>query len=170
MRYQNLILVVIFLIITFIFIKPVFDNGLHTLGDGIDHDISYMYSGGFLRSLEAGQIPFWNPWFCGGTVIFAHPHIHMFSPLSVMDIFVGEGLGLKLRLFMALFVGAMGAYLLARKLGIGKYASFIPAAIFAYNGGVVHTQMGGMSWALAFIFFPFILLYFIKIITEKEKK
>jgi len=169
MKSRTVLIILPFLLLaSFLFVKPIFDNGLYTLGDGIDHDVTYMFSGGFLNSLKVGQIPFWNPWYCGGNVLFAYPHMELLSPLSLLMWIFGGVLGLKLRIFLAVFAALTGAYFLSREFGLGRYSSLIPAFIFALNGSTSLTQAAGQSWRLAFAFFPWILLFYLRTITNKD--
>src|SRR5215212_7215402 len=52
-------------------------NGLGLL----DWDQHLFYYGSVMKTVvEYGQLPFWNPWYCGGNVLWQNPQIPLLSP------------------------------------------------------------------------------------------
>ena len=59
---------------------PLFDQP-DALGSS-DWDQHLFYYGAVLKSVvEYGQLPFWNPWYCGGNVLWQNPQIALLSPV-----------------------------------------------------------------------------------------
>jgi len=169
MKHKNILLpLFIGVVCILIFIWPILKTGA-TLGDGIDHDIEYMYHAGFFESLSYGQIPFWNPWHCGGNFLWAHPQMELLSPLSLPIWLLGPALGYKLRIFLALLLAFFGAYFLGRELGLKKYSALIPGFLYVFNGAISQQQVAGQSFKLAYAFFPLILLFYLRTIKNKEQ-
>jgi len=105
------------------------------------------------------QFPLWNPYHCGGSPLLANPQSTFLSPLFILVLLFGEVHGLKLQIFLALFIGMLGMYFVSRKLGYGKFSSLIPPIIFflsswfplrANVGHTIYFMMGLFPWILFF--------------------
>ena len=47
----------------------------------LDWDQHLFYYASVLKNVvEYGQMPFWNPWYCGGNVLWQNPQIPLLSP------------------------------------------------------------------------------------------
>ena len=58
-------------------------NGLGTH----DWDQHLFYYGSVIKSVvEYGQLPFWNPWYCGGNVLWQNPQIPLLSPVFPLSL------------------------------------------------------------------------------------
>lgn len=68
------------------------------------------------QSLLRGGLALWCPYFGGGYPLIAHPEDGSLSPLILPSYLFGEAIGMKIQLVLALWLGAWGAYLLARGL------------------------------------------------------
>ncbi len=66
-------------------------------------------------SLAHGALAKWCPYFGGGYPLIAHPEDGSLSPLIIPSYLFGEEVGMKLQLVIALFLGAWGTYLAARR-------------------------------------------------------
>ena len=62
------------------FCWPLFE---HPQGLGAnDWDQHLFYYGVVLKNvIEYGQMPYWNPWYCGGNVMWQNPQIAILSPV-----------------------------------------------------------------------------------------
>src|SRR5687768_14564869 len=47
---------------------------------------------------EYGQLPFWNPWFCGGTVQWADAETSFLAPTFLVALLFGPGVGMRAHL------------------------------------------------------------------------
>ena len=44
----------------------------------------FQYTSVFRSVYEYGQLPFWNPWFCGGNVLWQNPQAPLITPLYAL--------------------------------------------------------------------------------------
>jgi hypothetical protein len=120
---------------------------LFTSPDGLgisDWDQHLFYYGSVLKNLvEYGQLPFWNPWYCGGNVLWQNPQIPLLSPAFPLSAIFSLALAMKINILLHYFVGFVGMHLLlAGALGL----SFMPAVIYL---STVATLGGAMALHLA---------------------
>src|SRR5690606_6972645 len=101
--------------------------------------------------------------YCGGNPLWAHPQGRFVAPSFALILLFGTPLGLKLQVTLALGVGLLGAWRLARRLGLEGGAALVPPAVFMLGGtyafhlvgGQTHfLSMGLMPWVLAPLFGP----------------
>lgn len=165
----------IFALVSIIFALPILCN-IDYWGGGIIG--TYMYSDWdvfhFLNAvpretlIRYHQIPLWNPYYCGGTVMLANPQSSFLSPLYVFVLLFGPVVGLKIEIFVHLILGMFGMYMLSRYLGMDKICSYLPS--FVYMLGSMYSVMitSGMTifWAIAYI--PFVFLYYLKSLRKTE--
>lgn len=68
--------------------------------------------------LDYGQLPLWNPYYCGGSVMLANPQSRMCSPSYVLVLLLGTEAGIKLTIILNLALGLWGAWRLSRWWGL----------------------------------------------------
>ena len=67
-------------VLSAVFCAPLFAQPL-ALGVN-DWDQHLFYYGSVLKNVvEYGQMPYWNPWYCGGNVMWQNPQIALLSPV-----------------------------------------------------------------------------------------
>lgn len=82
------------------------------------------------------QIPFWNPYTCGGTAALADPEFSVFTPSFLLfELPFGVPLGLRLAALFSVATGSVGMLLLARRLGLSVTAGLL-AVLVAFFGSV----------------------------------
>ena len=70
----------LYALLALFFCWPLFEQPLG-LGAN-DWDQHLFYYGAVLKNVvEYGQAPFWNPWYCGGNVLWQNPQIALLSPV-----------------------------------------------------------------------------------------
>jgi hypothetical protein len=156
----------IFLIITIIFSYPLYNNlnnwGIH------DWDQHLFYEGAARISIiEHHQFPLWNPYQCGGNVLFANPQSSFLSIHFPITLLFGEVIGTKIAIMLYLFIGLLGTWFLSRHLKLGIISSYIPSIIIFLSGVyTIRMTVGHTNWFyLAFI--PWIFLCYLK--AEQSK-
>lgn len=112
---------------------------------------------------EHGELPFWNPFPCGGLPLLAKPQSRVASPLFPLHLGLGAERALRWELVLHLFLAAVGTALLAR-----RHAGDEPAARLAAAGvaGVVYAGSSffalhwteGHHWILTAAFVPWVVL------------
>ena len=73
------------------------------------------------------QLPFWDPYKCGGVALLADPQSRIFTPFFLLHLAFGPIIAIKLELTIHLAIAWAGGYLLARLLGL----RYLPAAVCA---------------------------------------
>jgi hypothetical protein len=136
-----------------------------------DWDQQLFYYGSFLKSVIGyNQVPFWNPWYCGGSVLFQHPQIPMFSFTYFLAPFTGLLLAVKLTIAIHYGLAMLGMVLLARKVyGLSNMfsillasACFVFASYFSLRVAVGHT------FTLTVSYIPFIFLGYELYLSQKR--
>lgn len=108
--------------------------------------------------LSHHQFPLRSHLVGGGYPILAHPSDASVSPLILTSLLFGEQVGLKLNLIIALLLGALGIYLLARNiLHMGGLGPLFAAVAFAVAGWHPSRILVGYYESTFYLFFPLIL-------------
>ena len=108
--------------------------------------------------LDFGQVPLWNPYYCGGLVLLANPLTHVFAPSFFSTLLLGTLVGVKLDLLVKLAVGLIGTYLLGRRASLDRAAAALAAVTFMLGGVYAQTTVVGMTEFTGIAFVPWVLL------------
>ena len=149
-----------YLAISLWFCAPIFSRPL-ALGRA-DWDQHFAYYGQVLKNVvEYGQAPFWNPWLCGGSVMWQNPQVPLLSPVFLLAAVVPLQLAMKLNIVLHYWVGFIGMHLLiTRVMGV----SFLPivvslATLFTASGAIALHLFEGHSNFLPVLYLPMILFW-----------
>ncbi len=129
-------------VLSLVFCAPLFaqPQGLGIL----DWDQHLFYYASVLKNVvEYGQMPFWNPWYCGGNVLWQNPQIPLLSPVFPLTAMVSLPLAMKINIALHYWVGLIGMHLL---LTAGVGLAFAPVVMYL---SVVAVLSGGMAMHLA---------------------
>ena len=161
MNKHNTVPAVIFFIASIIYAFPVLENisywgtadwDLFTFWNAVPRD----------TILRFHQFPFWNPYVNGGNPMLAHPDSPFLSPLYIFVLLFGPLIGIKIQIFVHLFIGLTGMFYLSRNLNLSPKASYLTSFIFMFNSTyALHLSEGHAEW-LAMAFVPWVFLFFIK--------
>ena len=153
------------------FCWPLFDQpqGLGTN----DWDQHLFYYGAVLKSVvEYGQMPYWNPWYCGGNVLWQNPQIALLSPVYPLTALMSLQLAMKINIVLHCFIGFMGMHLLlTRVIGI----TFLPAVIYLATlvtmagAPAIHLRVGHSVFLPGF-YLPLQLYFFFTALKTGEWK
>ena len=129
----------------------------------MDWDFNLFLHGAVLKSLiEYGQLPFWNPWGCGGNVLLANPQVALFSPTYLFAAVMSLPLAMKVNIAVHYWLALVGMHvLLTRVIGL----RFLPgvvflASAFALSGAMaMHLAYGHATFLPAF-YLPLLLYFF----------
>src|SRR5262252_8901577 len=135
-------------------------------GVGIrDWDVHLFFYGAVLKNLiEYGQLPFWNPWYCGGDVLWQNPQVALLSPVYPLVGIMPLALAMKINIVLHYWIGFVGMHLLlVDVLGL----SFLPlviylASIFTLSGALVFHVAVGHSWILPAFYLPWLLYFYLR--------
>lgn len=128
-----------------------------------DWDQHLFYYGVVLKNVvEYGQAPFWNPWYCGGNVMWQNPQIAILSPVYPLTALVSLQLAMKINIVLHYWVGFIGMHLLlTRAIGL----TFLPAVIYlstlvtASGAAAIHLRAGHSVFLPGF-YLPLQLYFF----------
>ena len=113
--------------------------------------------------LDHGTLPFWNPLLQGGFPQFTHPSDSSLSPLMLPTLLLGEALGMKINVILALIFGAVGTALLARdRLDLTPPLAAFAGCAFALCGWVPSRVVIGYYESALYAVFPLILWLFLQ--------
>jgi hypothetical protein len=96
-------------------------------------------------SLQRGEWPLWNPYMLSGHLLAGGMQSAPYSPFTLIACLLPAAVSFTFTTSIALFLAALGAYLLARELGCVDFASLVAAAGWAYAASTIlyiHTAMG----------------------------
>jgi hypothetical protein len=128
-----------------------------------DWDQHFFYYSAALKSvIEYGQAPFWNPWYCGGNVLWQNPQVPLVSIVYPLALMMPIQLAMKVNVVLHYWIGFVGMHvLLTRVVGL----RFLPvvvclAALFTMAGApVMHVAVGHSNFLSTF-YLP-LHLYFV---------
>lgn len=111
-----------------------------------------------LTVAEYSQVPLWNPYECGGTVMLANPQSRCGSPTFLLVLLFGTVHGVKLDLLLHFALGIAGAYALARSFRLGLIASSVAGIVFMCNAAYATAAAHGMTWVFSIAYIPWMWL------------
>ena len=171
MRRRSIVIGAFYLALSAAFAAPLFPvpNGTGWL----DWDFNLFLHGAVLKSvIEYGQLPFWNPWGCGGNVLLANPQVAVLSPTYLFAAVMSLPLAMKINIVVHYWVGLVGMHvLLTRVIGL----RFLPgvvflASAFALSGSMaMHLAYGHATFLPAF-YLPLLLYFFCLALESGEIK
>ncbi|MGH9386800.1 MAG: hypothetical protein ACRD2N_21220 [Vicinamibacterales bacterium] len=152
-----------YLLVSIVFCSPLFAQ---PLAFGVnDWDQHLFYYGAVLKNVvEYGQMPFWNPWYCGGNVLWQNPQIALLSPVYPLSMVMPLQLAMKVNIVLHYWIGFVGAHLLIAR-GIGL--TFTPvvvllATLITAAGATAIHLTAGHSVFLPGLYLPLLLYYYVR--------
>ncbi|MEO7133980.1 MAG: hypothetical protein ABI024_07140, partial [Vicinamibacterales bacterium] len=111
-----------------------------------------------------GQMPFWNPWHCGGNVMWQNPQVAILSPVYPLTALLSLQLAMKVNIVLHYWIGFVGMHLLiTRVIGV----TFLPAVIYlatlvsASGAAAIHLRVGHSVFLPGF-YLPLQLFFFFR--------
>ena len=158
------------LIVCLIFCHALFKN-FHYLGIG-DWDQHFFYAESVVKTIrDYGQLPLWNPWYCGGMVLFQNSQVPSFTPFAFLHLFLDTPQAMKVSIILHYVIALGGMYVIGKRLF--KINSFflilVGAGIFVFNSFISLQLTEGHTWILPFAYIPFVFFFFEKYIKGRKK-
>jgi hypothetical protein len=128
-----------------------------------DWDQHLFYYGAVLKNVvEYGQMPFWNPWYCGGNVLWQNPQIALLSPAYPLTALMPLALAMKVNILLHYWMGFIGMHLLlSRVVGLrSRPMVFFLATMFTASGAPAIHFLAGHSVFLPAFYLPWVLYFF----------
>jgi hypothetical protein len=134
-----------------------------------DSQAAYRYV--TVLALRHGQLPWWNPWFCGGFPAwgYAEGATNLVSPFAPLYFLFSFPLALRLEALGATFVGILGAFLLAGRFTRSPAWRAFVAAIWMLGSRWALQIASGHMWHLAYAWTPFVLYFLDRAIDEQRR-
>jgi len=130
-----------------------------------DWDQHLFYYGAVLKNVvEYGQMPFWNPWYCGGNVLWQNPQIALLSPAYPLTAFMPLAQAMKINILLHYWLGFIGMHLvLSRVVGLRSLPLILfLATVFTASGGPAIHLLAGHSVFLPVFYLPWVLYFFLR--------
>jgi len=162
-RWPRLATVALYGVASYAFCSPLFAQP-KALGV-FDWDQHLFYYGAVLKNIvEYGQMPFWNPWYCGGNVLWQNPQIALLSPAYPLTAVMPLALAMKVNILLHYWMGFIGMHLLlARTIGLrSRPLVFFLATVFTASGAPAIHLLAGHSVFLPAFYLPFVLYFFLR--------
>ncbi len=109
-----------------------------------------------------GELPFWNPWMCGGfpSFGFIEGAPNLISPYLPAYLFLDIRTALRIEVLGTTATGAVGAYCFARRFTRSVALASFAAALFTLNGRWALQLASGHAWHLQFCWLPWTFFAF----------
>ena len=171
MRLRHTAIAALYAVLAVFFCWPLFEQPL-ALGTN-DWDQHLFYYGVVLKNVvEYGQMPFWNPWYCGGNVMWQNPQVALLSPVYPLALMMPLQLAMKINIVLHYWIGFVGMHvLLTRVIGV----TFLPAVVYlatlvtAAGAPAIHLRVGHSVFLPGF-YLPLQLYFFFKAFKTGEWK
>jgi hypothetical protein len=93
------------------------------------------------------QLPFWNPYKCGGMPELGNPETSVVTPFFLAYLVGGFSTGFYINTILHLAIAVAGCCVLGRVLGLGVIASAVAAAVFPSSSWYyLHLGMGHLNF------------------------
>lgn len=103
------------------------------------------------------QVPFWNPYKCGGMAMLGNPESSIVTPFIALYLAFGLMPGMILEIYLHLAIAFAGGYVFGRQLGLGPLPSVVLAAMFPSSSWLpLHIAVGHLNFLPA-TYLPWIL-------------
>jgi len=123
------------------------------------------------ESLHDGHMPWWNPFVNFGIPQYGDMNGAFWNPIVwLISITAGYNIWtITIELVFYIFLSGWGTYLLLKNLNVQKSIALMGSFAFLASGYMIgHLQHS--SWITGAAFFPFVLLYFIRINERQQLK
>lgn len=141
----------------------------HALVDFHDEFYFYSHEEAARKTLvEYGQLPFWNPYHCGGIVGLANPQDTSLGLDFSLRLFFGTAPGRSLTVLLFFVLGMEGLYRLARRHRASISGSAASAVVFGMSGRLQNAVEHGHLNMLLFALIPWALWCFEVALHERR--
>jgi hypothetical protein len=134
-----------------------------------DSQAAYRYV--TVLALRHGQLPWWNPWFCGGFPAWGYVEgaTNLVSPWMPFYLLFSFPLALRLEVVAATLAGVAGAYLLAGRFTRSPAWRAFVATIWMLSSRWALQVASGHMWHLAYAWTPF-AIYFLDRAMDEDRR
>ncbi len=108
------------------------------------------------------QVPLWNPYQCGGNLLFAHPHAALLSPFFLFVLLFNVMPGIKISFFAYYILGFLGSYYLAKKYGMEWRSALFVSILYTFTTTLANYMTEGYAHWGAQMLIPALFLFYLK--------
>ncbi len=121
---------------------------------------------------QFGQFPLWNPYLRSGFTYVADPFLHVYNPLATLPVLaLGVRSGFQVALFLSFLAAALGMWLLAASLRLGRPARLWMGLMYAFTGqGVARFFQGEYDFVLGFAWIPWVLAFLLLATHTRQRR
>lgn len=123
-----------------------------------DHQFYAWEQADRMTLLKWGELPVWNPFWCGGTVALSAPEDSFLSPDFLLRLIWGVAHGRRLATMLLLVLGFEGTFRLCRRLDASTVGAGFAAVVFGTCERFVSFIHDGWVNFLGFELMPWVLL------------
>jgi hypothetical protein len=154
------------LIIASLLYCPLLFSNLDRYGRNDWDQFSFRYETPRLALLRDHQLPLWNPYVNGGTVLMAHPDSPFPSPWYLLTLTLGTPLGLRIQVVLFMILGATGMAALLRRWNIAAPACFVGGVIFIMSAHfALQIAEGHLEWCVLGLM-PWLMLSLLRFASD----
>lgn len=142
-------------------VGPAYLAAPHHVADYFDdHQFHSWEQSNRITVLRYGELPQWNPYWCGGTLGVAAPEDTFFSPdYWLLRLPFGVSLGRHLAIIAMMIMGMEGMFRLARRFGSSLTGAVVAAVTYAsYVRFAEFIREGAINFVVGFELLPWALL------------
>jgi hypothetical protein len=139
-------------------LKPQLGSFTRIPSDGADRDMfTQLRWVPYYTLTHFHQLPFWNPYKCGGMPMLGNPESAIVTPFLLLYLVFGLIPGMLLEIYLHVVIMFAGGYLFGRELGLVPRAALVLAAMFPSSSWLsLHVAMGHLNF-LSIAYIPWIL-------------
>jgi hypothetical protein len=142
------------------FLGAVLDNP-HSVSSA--HDWTYFthhLQSAHLTYTQYGEIPFWDPYFCGGILGLGNTQSNAVSPMMLLSLLFGALEGARIAYWLMFVLGMEGAYQYGKRFGLVGLGGVVAGVVFGCSGRVTQTFADGQPALLGYLLIPWVLIGF----------
>ena len=147
----------IYFALSAVFCWPIFVQPL-AQGAG-DWDPLTLYHAAVMRNAAFGALPFWNPWYCGGNVLWANPQAPLVSGVFPLTLVMPITLAMKINVLAHYVAGCIGMHLVVRRImGVrGITVVVYLVSLFVFSGAISLHLAAGHTIYLPVLLLPLLV-------------
>jgi hypothetical protein len=134
-----------------------------------DWDQHLFYYGSVLKNaVDYGQMPYWNPWYCAGNVMWQNPQIAILSPVYPLAMLMPLQLAMKVNIVLHYWIGFAGAHRVvtrATALTLKPLVVLLATIIGGAGATAIHLTAGHSNF-LPGLYLPLLLYFFLRAIDS----
>lgn len=139
-------------------VKPQIGHFTQIPSDGSDRDMfTQLRWVPYYTLTHFHQLPFWNPYKCGGMPMLGNPESGIVTPFLLFYLIFGLIPGMLLEIYLHVAIMFAGGYVFGRELGLVPRAALVLAAMFPSSSWLsLHVAVGHLNF-LSIAYIPWIL-------------